>query len=409
MLPVVSIVGKENVGKSTLFNRLAGARHAVIHSKPGITRDRNVKEINLFGTHLVLVDTGGYFPYESQGMRAKIKEQVEISLETTTLILFVVDVKSGMTPGDSEIGKRLRKLDKEIILVINKVDNPKREQNINEFYKLGFPEIIPISALQGLGINGLIDKISETIGQEKEEKQIETPKFAIIGRPNVGKSTYINALLQEPRMIVDEKPGTTIDSIDITLKYENKLLTLIDTPGLRRRTKIDSEVEYYSSLRSILTISRCDVAILLVDTKLTHQDKRIISILIKQGKGIVVAVNKIDLGVKFRGRDLRFANLVPVTYMSALNRKRIYEPIKEALRVQGARCLKISRKKLNAIVKSWDKPKVIYLAQSDTEPPTFKIRSKKPLTVSQMRFVENQLRTSFGFSGTPIRLISLPG
>jgi len=415
MLPIVSIVGRENVGKSTLFNRITKERLAVTHPEPGITRDRNIREVNLFGVSALLVDTGGYFPYESEGMRAKVKEQVEISLESSAIILFLVDAKSGLIPLDLEISERLRKLNKKILLVVNKVDNLQRKRTISEFYKLGFSGLIPISAEHGIGINTLVDKIKGELKIEIAPPKSEVvhhgvekriPRFAILGRPNVGKSTYINATAQEPRVIVDETPGTTIDSIDITLEYNKMPITLIDTPGLRKRTKVKTDIEYYSSVRTKLTISRCEVAILIVDATipLTHQDKRIIDTLIEAGKGIVLAVNKIDLGIGFLEDSLRFAPFIPVTYISALNHDRIYEPIKGALNVWEARRQKISRKRLAGLVKSWSDIKINALVQTGVEPPSFKIWSHKPMTQETARFIENQIRKTFGFVGVPIRI-----
>ncbi|MDI6840931.1 MAG: ribosome biogenesis GTPase Der [bacterium] len=406
MLPIVSIVGRENVGKSTLFNRLIGSRIAVTHPQPGITRDRNIKEVDLFGAHIYLVDTGGYFPYEHTGLKAKVKEQVEVSLESSSLILFIVDAKTGLVPVDLEICDRLRKLGKKLILVVNKVDNLKRESGIVEFYKLGFAKLVPVSATHGIGINTLIDKIKEEIEVREVEKEDKIPRLAILGRPNVGKSTYINALLQEPRVIVDEHPGTTIDSIDVTLKYDGRELILIDTPGIRKRTKIRSDIEYYSSVRTKLTIQKCDVAILIVDAtiRLAHQDKKIIDILIKEGKGIVLAINKIDVGVEFREWDLRFATFIPITYISALKQDRVYEPIKEAVKVWEVRRHKISRRKLTELIKSLPGLGINAIVQTGIEPPRFKIMSRNPITKTDERFIENKLREKFGFTGVPIKI-----
>ncbi|MCK4353346.1 ribosome biogenesis GTPase Der [candidate division WOR-3 bacterium] len=416
MLPIISIVGRENVGKSTLFNRLVGRRLAVTHREPGITRDRNIQEVDLFGLPFLLVDTGGYFPYERKGLKAKVREQVEISLESSALIFFLADTKSGITPLDLEIAERLRKLNKKIVLVVNKVDTPQKEKEAVQFYNLGFQETIFISALHRRGINDLIAKIRTATKEATQVRQLTDslePKFAVLGRPNVGKSTYINALLKEPRLIIDEHPGTTIDSIDVTLRYDNQVLTLVDTPGLRRRTKIKSDTEYYSSLRTYFSISRCEVAILLLDATLpiTHQDKIIISRLIKEGKGIVIAVNKIDLIppkchaelVSASPFGLRFAQFIPITYISALKTDQIYEPIKQAIKVREVRRQKISKKRLTTVAKSWDLG-VIYMVQTQTEPSTFKIRSRKDLT-SNARFIENELRKAFNFKGTPIKLI----
>jgi len=408
MLPVIAIVGRENVGKSTLFNRLVGGKPAITYKKPGTTRDRNIKEVELFGTTALLVDTGGYLPNESHGLKAKVKEQIELSLENANLILFVVDAKSGLIPLDSEFANRLRKLNKKVILVVNKVDTKQRQYATPEFYKLGFPRVVSISSIHGLGINELVDHIKEetTNTEHRAPKTEKLPKFAVLGRPNVGKSTYINALLKEPRVIVDEHPGTTIDSIDVTLNYEGKELILIDTPGVRRRTKVKSDTEFYSSVRMSRSISKCDVGILLVDAgiQLTHQDKRLISMLIKEGKGIVIAANKIDIGVGFREEILEFARFIPVTYISALKGKKIYEPVKEGLQVWTARRLWISKRKLRELEKLWSRLKIMSMVQARIEPPEFRIKSRRKLTPQDKRFVERELRASFGFIGTPLRM-----
>jgi GTP-binding protein len=406
MLPMVVIVGRENVGKSTLFNRLVGKRSAVTSSKSGTTKDRNIKEVNIRGKSFFLVDTGGYWPYESEGIKAKVKEQIEISLESANLILFVVDAKEGARPLDFEFAKLLRKLNKKIILVVNKIDTKAKIQLVLEFHKLGIEEVIGVSAIHSIGIGELENKIKEKIELHTPTVKEKLPLFAIIGRPNVGKSTYINAVLKEPRIIVDEKPGTTVDSIDVTLKYNQKFFTLIDTPGLRRRAKIRSDIEYYSSLRTKLSILRCEVAILLIDASspITRQDKRIISTLIEEGKGIVIAANKIDKGVKFQIEDLRFAEFIPIVYISALHFTRIYDPIEEAIQVWRARKQWVSKKALAEFIKREIRLGIKKIVQVKAEPVMFKVKCNYPLTLQRKRFIEKKLRTKFEFIGVPIKI-----
>ncbi len=408
MLKIIVIVGRENVGKSTLFNRLIGGRPAITHREPGITRDRNIKEVELFGVKATLIDTGGYLPNED-GIKAKVNEQVELSIKDAGLILFLVDAKSGLTPYDEEFADRLRKLDKRVILVVNKVDTKRRQYVAPEFHKLGFTEVVNLSAIHGLGINELTDKMIEGIEVE-EETEIETeenlPKFVVLGRPNMGKSTYINALLKEPRMIVDETPGTTIDSIDVTLDHWGRKLILVDTPGVRRRTKMDSDTEFYSLMRTERSISKCDVGLLLVDapTRLTHQDKRILSMLTTKGKGVVIVANKTDIGIGFNENALDFAKFIPITYMSALKGNNLHEPIKKGFKVWEARKLQVSKRQLRELEKMRARLRITSMVQIGIEPPTFKVKSTKKLTLQDKRFIERTLREQFDFQGTPIKM-----
>ncbi|MFA5032147.1 MAG: ribosome biogenesis GTPase Der [bacterium] len=407
MLPIITIVGKENVGKSTLFNRIIGSRVAIMDSTPGTTRDRNAKKVVIDDFNFLLVDTGGYLPNDPSTIKNKVKEQVELAINSSTLILFVVDAKTGITSIDLEITEFLRKLNKQILLVINKVDNNKRIPEVAEFHKLGFKSSIEICATQGTGVSGLMDKITEYIDKSPSSADTRLPTFAIIGKPNVGKSTYINALLDEKRVIVDEHPGTTVDTIDVTMKYEDKEFVLVDTPGLRRRTKFDSQIEYYSSVRTDASILKCDVAILFIDAsdQISHQDKRIINTVLEYGKGIVIAANKKDLGIGFSEKTLNYTKFVPITYLSALNKTDLYEPLKTALTVAENCRLKLTRKQLRAFTLAL---KLIKVSQVDVAPPTFAIRiiskNKKLTNYKTRKTLEIQFRKEFGFIGTPIKI-----
>ena len=423
MLPIVAIVGRENVGKSTLFNRLVRRRTAITYREPGVTVDRNMKEVTLDGASISLVDTGGYQPGESRGIKAKIREQVELSLDGADLILFVVDAKEGVTALDSEFAGFIRKTGKKVVLVVNKVDTRNKKSFALEFHELGFKKVIPVSAAHGSGVSSLIDNIKDNIEIMEPLAEKKIPVFAILGRQNVGKSTYINALLDEKRVVADEKPGTTVDSIDVTITCTPELLgrdeqeldqgcqppgelKLVDTPGLRRRSKIGSDVEYYSSVRASLSISRCDVAMLIVDASgsLTRQDKRIINTIIEQGKGILLVANKMDLGIAFRQEELEFANFIPITYISALNQDRIYEPIREAIRIWNARKKQISKKEMGKLYETKSKLGISKMTQFDTEPPLFKIKTRRELTPQQKKHLEKKIRLAFGFTGVPIRI-----
>lgn len=404
-LPIITIIGKENAGKSTLFNRLLGSRVAITHSTPGTTKDRNVKKVEIGDSVCSLIDTGGYLPYETSPIKSKIREQVEVAVKSSKLILFVVDAKTGLTPVDLEITKYLRKLNKKIFLVVNKIDNTSQLSNVAEFYKLGFEPLLQISAIHDIGVSTLIEEISKFIGKPDVPDTPDLPIFTVIGRPNVGKSTYINAILDEKRVIVDEKPGTTIDTIDVTVNYNGQEFILIDTPGLRKRTKMESDIEYYSSVRTTTCISRCDVAILIFDASapLTHQDKHIINTTLSSGKGLVLAANKIDLGVEFNEYSTRFAKFVPITYISALNKHAIYDPITTALSVVDSCKRQIPRAKLREMALSL---KLIKIVQLDVSPPRFAIKiPPSKLKYADFRFrrlIENHLRKEFNFTGTPI-------
>ncbi|HID93286.1 MAG TPA: ribosome biogenesis GTPase Der [bacterium (Candidatus Stahlbacteria)] len=401
----VAIVGRENVGKSTLFNRLLRSRIAVIHETPGITRDRIMKEAEIDGKQFLLMDTGGLLLEEATGIKAKVKKQVEIALKEADLILFMVDVTTGITPLDTDVASLLYKSGKKAIVVANKADNPKLKREAIEFYKLGFTDVIPISALHGIGIGILRDKILDYV-EGKAKKKKEYPKIAILGRPNVGKSTYINAIVGEERMIVDERPGTTIDSVDLIINYNGKILNFIDTPGARRMAKVRGKTEYYSLLRTKRTIGRCDASILLVEAPigLTHQDKRIISELIEAGKGIVIALNKIDLGINFYEDELRFANFIPIFYISALKRENIYEPIDCVLSVLRESKKSVGKDKLKNILPKLSKVGVRGCVQKGISPPTFEVKSRNKLNPNHKKYVERVLRENFGFQGVPIRI-----
>jgi GTP-binding protein len=402
---IVTIVGRENVGKSTLFNRLLRSRIAVIHETPGITRDRIVKEAEIDGKRFSLMDTGGLLLKEATGIKAKVKKQVEIALKESDLILFIVDVTTGITAVDSDVASLLYKSNKRVIVVANKADNPKLKREANEFYKFGFVDVIPISALHGTGMNILQDKIIDYV-EGKAKKKKEYPKVAILGRPNVGKSTYINAVVGEERMIVDEMPGTTVDSVDLIVKYKGKLINFIDTPGARRMAKARGKTEYYSLLRTKNAIKRCDASILLVEAPigLTHQDKRIVSELIEAGKGLVIALNKIDLGINFYETELRFANFIPIFYISALRRENIHEPIDCILSVLKELKKSIGKAQLKNILPELSKIGARKCVQKSISPPTFEVKARNKLSPNHKRYIERVLRENFGFQGVPIRI-----
>ncbi len=402
---LVTIIGRENVGKSTLFNRLIGEREAVTSYTPGVTRDINIKPLNLDGKIILLADTGGLILHGISGIKEKVKEKIIKFLEKTDLVIFMTDVKDGITGGDEEIAEFLRKYGKKVILAVNKVDNDSRLKRAYEFQKFGF-DIYPISALHGRGISSLLRRIEKEVeGAPVAEAKI---KIAIIGRPNVGKSTYINKIIGEDRLIVDEKPGTTVDSIDITFEYKGRLIQLVDTPGLRRRSRVDSAVEYFSSLRSESAIERCNVAIQLLDCTehLTRQDKRLINLVLEKGKGLILAVNKIDLEeVKFHPNQLDFAYFVPLFYISALKGERIYEPLDKAIELYKKARRTYPNDDLKEIVQSLRLKKVKKMVQIGIEPLTFKVKVTEDLKENERKYIERAIRERFELWGLPIRLV----
>lgn len=430
MLPIVSIVGRPNVGKSTLFNRLIGKRKAIVDDFSGVTRDRHYGECFWNNRDFTIIDTGGYVPDDSDVMLAGIREQVMLALEESSVTLFVVDVETGISDLDMSLAQQLRKHGKNILLVVNKADNQQRRWDASEFYSLGFEDIFPISSINGSGTGELLDKLVELLPPEKPFKPSDIPRISVIGKPNVGKSSYVNALLNHDRSIVTDIAGTTRDSIHSELEYKGTQYTLVDTAGLRRSAKVKENIEFYSTVRTIRSIMECDVAVLLIDAGqgFQAQDIRVLSEAERFNKGIIIAVNKWDLLDKDTHTFKKYVeqikaripmmDYVPVVSISAKDRKRIYNVLDLAAQVIENRKRKISTSDLNKFIEEMktERPmpyvrgnqlKLNYATQVKQNPPVFAFFMNKPkeLPANYRRFIEHKLRKTYAFEGVPLTMV----
>lgn len=448
--PIVAIVGRPNVGKSTLFNRLAGERLAVVDDRPGTTRDRLVAESEWNGVTFDIVDTGGIDPtdlsrveplsLDSADYIDSIRSQAQLAARDADLILFLVEVESGLTPADEEIANILRRQQTKrdgqpsppILLVVNRCDNPERRAAASEFYALGMGDPYPISALHGTGTGDLLDQLIAALqAQAKDEPESDEDivHIAIVGRPNAGKSSLLNRLLGEDRVIVSPIPGTTRDAIDTALNYHGQKIILIDTAGIRRRGRIEPGVEKYSVLRALKAIERADVVLLMIDANegVTAQDTHIAGMVIDKHKSVVLLMNKWDLiekdsftmeafSEKIRS-SLNFMPYVPVLFISAKKGQRVHQVLPTALRVQEERLRRIPTGEMNRLLQqslSAHPPpthrgktlNILFASQVRTDPPTFLFHVNDPALVhfTYERFLENRIREKYGFLGTPIRL-----
>jgi GTP-binding protein len=431
MLPVVSIVGRPNVGKSTIFNRLIGSRKAIVDDQYGVTRDRHYGESFWNGHDFTVIDTGGYLPEESGVMVSGVREQIHIAIQESDIILFVVDVEAGITSLDQSVATLLRQQDKPILLVANKCDNEERKLNATEFYALGFEELFPVSAISGTGTGELLDQITDFLPDPERAEKSDVPKLAIIGRPNVGKSSFVNALLEDDRCIVTDIPGTTRDSLNSKLLYDEREYILIDTAGLRKKKNVKENVEFYSTVRTDRALRECDVAILMIDAMqgFEKQDKHILQEAARYNKGIVLVLNKWDL-VPEKDTNLfkEFEEYVyeripamrwiPIVSASALNRQRIHRVIDVADIVLEQRKKQITTSTFNdflqEVMKERPLPmkrgralKIKYATQVKANPPVFKFFMNTPseLPPNYRRFLEKKIREEYEFKGVPITMV----
>ena len=413
--PIVAVVGRPNVGKSTLFNDLAGQQISIVKDTPGVTRDRIYAEVTWLDKSFTLIDTGGIEPDTSDVILAQMREQAEIAIETADVIIFLTDVKQGLVDSDAKVADMLRRSRKPVILAVNKVDNfDKLMPDVYEFYNLGIGDPHPISAASKLGLGDMLDEVIKHFPQESEtEEEDERPKVAIIGKPNVGKSSIINKLLGKNRVIVSNIAGTTRDAIDTTITYNKKEYVFIDTAGLRRKSKIKEDLERYSIIRTVAAVERCDIAILVIDATegVTEQDAKIAGIAHERGKGIIIAVNIKD--------TLSFMSYAEIIFISAQTGQRlgkIYELIDTII---DSQTMRIPTGVLNEILTEAvamkqppsDKGKrlrIYYMTQVSVKPPTFVmfVNDKELTHFSYTRYIENRIREAFGFRGTSIRFIN---
>lgn len=429
--PIVAVVGRPNVGKSTLFNRLAGKRIAIVEDTPGVTRDRIYCEVEWLRYKFTLIDTGGIEPQTEDVILKQIKKQAELAMETADVIIFLTDGQGGLAPADYEVAEMLRKTKKPVLLVVNKVDNLKLEENKYEFYNLGLGEPVTISASAGLGIGDMLDEVVKNfeVNESDDENEAEI-KVTIIGKPNVGKSSLLNKLSGEERSIVSNIPGTTRDSIDSYVEVGEDKFLFIDTAGLRRKSKVTEDIEQYSVFRALAAIERADVCVVMFDasTGIADQDEKVAGYAHEDGKGIVIAVNKWDLVekddktindyTKIIRNQLGFLNYAPIIFISAKTGQRLNKLTDLIKEVNKMHSLRVKTGALNEVISEaimMKQPpiekgrplKIYYATQVSIKPPTFIlfVNNSEVIHFSYQRYLENQLRQHFGFEGTPLRLI----
>lgn len=426
---IVAIVGRPNVGKSTLFNRLTGTRSAIVDKQSGVTRDRNYGKCTWNGVDFSIIDTGGYVENSDDVFEEEINKQVKLAIEESDIILFMVDVVVGVHELDKAVANMLRRTNKKVILVVNKVDNAIILHEAGEFYSLGLGDYFTLSSISGSGTGELLDKIVADLPVESPGELPELPRFAIVGRPNTGKSTLVNVLLGEERNIVTPIAGTTRDSIYTRYNKFNRNFLLVDTAGLRKKSKINEDVEFYSVMRAIRTIENSDVCLLLIDATrgIESQDMNILTLILKNNKGLVVLVNKWDLVEKDNHSTRNFEKAIkektapftdyPVLFISALNKQRIHKVLELAEQVNINRTKKVATSRLNEvmleIIGHTPPPavkakhiKVKYVTQLPTYTPSFAFFCNLPQYIKEpyKRFIENKLRENFDFHGVPIKI-----
>jgi len=430
--PIVAVVGRPNVGKSSFFNYIAGKRISIVEDTPGVTRDRIYADAEWRGRAFTMIDTGGIEPESDDTILMQMRQQAELAIEGADVIVFMVDVKDGVTATDYEVARMLRRANKPVILVCNKVDKTGiTPPEVYEFYNLDMGEPFPISTLQGLGIGDVLDEIYNHFPEDvEEEDDSNLIKVALIGKPNVGKSSLINKILGENRAIVSDIPGTTRDAVDTTFERDGKRFTFIDTAGLRRKSKVNEKIEKYSVMRTIAAVERADVCILLVDANegINEQDTKVAGIAHEAGKGIIIAINKWDAYEKETGtlekyreqvyKDLAYLTYAPVAFISAKTGQRVDKLFELVTYVADQNAMRIATGMLNDVINEaiamvqppsdkGKRLKVYYVTQISTKPPTFVVfvNNKKIMHFSYVRYLENQIRKNFGLEGTSLRFI----
>lgn len=424
-LPTVALVGRPNVGKSTLFNKIVGKKISIIEDTPGVTRDRIYQEAIYNQKKFYLVDTGG-IDTSNEKFNDEIKIQAEIAIKEADIVIFMVDGKEGLTSNDLIIKEILRKSQKKVIVAINKMDVKEAENNIYDFYELGFDTYIPISSIHNIGYIELMDTVTNDF-KEKEDQEDNRLRFSIIGRPNVGKSSLMNALLNEERVVVSDIAGTTRDSIDSVLKYHNEEYILVDTAGMRKKGKVFESIEKYSLFRSLKSIDNSDICLVVINAEegITEHDKHIAGYAIEKGKGLIFVVNKWDTVKdttiqefeKLMRAEFQFATYAPIVYLSALTKKRIHTLMPEVIKVAENIKKEIKTSLINEVILDayqlnippsykGKRLKIYFTSQTGTKPPkfTFRVNSKGLVHFSYERYLENKIRENFDFTGTPIVL-----
>ena len=427
MSAIVAIVGRPNVGKSTLFNRLIKRREAIVDAVSGVTRDRHYGKTNWNGTEFSVIDTGGYLSGSDDTFEKEINKQVALAIEEADVILFMVNVEDGLTGMDESVATLLRRSHKPVLVVVNKVDSNNRRNDMHEFYALGFEQLYALSSINGSGTGELLDDLLKVLPEKEQKEETELPRFAVVGRPNAGKSSFINALIGEDRYIVTDIAGTTRDAIDTKYNRFGFEFNLVDTAGIRRKAKVKEDLEFYSVMRSIRAIEHSDVCILMLDATrgFESQDANIFWLAQRNRKGIVILVNKWDLVEKENNTAKQYEAIirkeiepftdVPILFVSALNKQRIYKAIETAVAVYNNRSKRIPTRKLNEVmlplIENYPPPaikgkyvKIKFCTQLPTPMPQFAFFANLPQYVKEpyRRFIENKLRENFDFNGVPI-------
>lgn len=428
--PLVVIVGRPNVGKSTLFNRIVGGQTAIVEAIPGVTRDRNYREAEWEGKSFIVVDTGGFYPEPEEDIFRQIKEQALFAIDEADVIVHLLDGKEGLNPHDIELSRILRASGKKVLWAVNKIDAPTKEDRLYDFYRLGVDDLLPVSAATGFEFDEFMDRLLSLLpAVRREGEEVDYPGVAVVGRPNVGKSTLVNTLLGKKRMIVSPLPGTTRDSVDSVCTYYGKKYLLIDTAGIRRKGKGGYSIERYSMVRAIRSIERCDVALIVLDASdgIVEQDKRIAGAVERYGKGAVFLFNKWDMvkepEIVYRRymaefqHKLWFFNHAPLLTVSGLERKRVTKVFPLIDGVVSERKKRITTAEINNVLRQTVSKlplpiykgkavKLYYMTQIGTEPPEFVVFTNIPKGIkdSYLRYLEKNLRERFSFSGTPMRI-----